>query len=456
MTRKGQRFGRLVAEGLAAAFLDGEWSPAEMTDRAAAALGRRARWLHTLASRTHAAFPVMPSGRFDEVVDAIERDPSFNKVLLNRREVPLVRRFFCPSPTVDHERAERHGWAVPALPTTGDVASWLGVDIARLEWFADVRGLARLARDPRLHHYVQAWMPKRSGGVRLLEAPKPELKAIQRRILREILDRIPPHEAAHGFRSGRSVLSHARLHCGRLAVLRMDLEDFFASIPAGRVYGIFRTLGYPEEVARVLAGLCTTCASWDAAPPASPSTPGAIAALYRARQRYRSRHLPQGAPTSPALANLCAYALDVRLTAAAREAGGVYSRYADDLVFSGDAPFARGASRFATLVGAIALDDGLHVQHRKTRIMRRAQRQVVTGLVVNERAAVVRGEYDRLRAILHNCVLRGPASQNRDSHPDFRAYLEGAVAWVRHVQPQRAAKLEAELRKIEWPAPDDR
>jgi hypothetical protein len=101
-------------------------------------------------------------------------------------------------------------------------------------------------------------MPKRTGGMRLLEAPKPTLKAIQRRVLREILDRVPPHEAAHGFRSGRGILSHARAHAGRTALLRMDVEDFFISIPAGRVHGVFRTLGYPEEAARVLTGLCTS------------------------------------------------------------------------------------------------------------------------------------------------------------------------------------------------------
>jgi RNA-directed DNA polymerase len=447
MTRAA-RFRRLVAQGLAAAFLDGPWSPSAMAERGAAAIGRSSQWLGAMATRTHAAFPMMPSDRFGELATAIESDSGLEKALWDRRHPVRVRRFFSPSPTMGLARAD---FGVPSMPTIGDIATWLNEDIAHLTWLADWRGLARHTRDPRLRHYVYRWMPKRSGGVRLLEAPKPTLKAIQRRILREILDRVPPHEAAHGFRSGRGVLTHAHAHAGKNAVLRMDLEDFFPSIPAGRVYGVFRTLGYPEEAARVLTGLCTSRAPTEGPEPPCPATPLALADLYRARQRYRTRHLPQGAPTSPSLANLCAFGLDVRLAAAARHVGATYSRYADDLVFSGDEAFARTAPRFATLVATIAFEEGFQVQHRKTRVMRYAQRQVVTGLVVNQRPAIRRDEYDRLRAVLHNCARLGPESQNRDGHPDFRAHLEGAVAWVCHVQPDRGAKLEAALRRIQWP-----
>ncbi len=235
---------RVVAEALAAAFLDGAWSPSSMAERGAVALGRSPRWLQATARRTHEAFPDEPRDRPGEVARAIAGDPGFEEALSDRREVFRVRRFFLPAPAM---RAAHPDWHVPPLPTTGDVAAWLGEEVEDLGWLADWRGLGRLERDPRLGHYVCRWMPKRSGGMRLLEAPKPRLKAIQRRILREILDRIPAHEAAHGFRAGRSVLSHARAHSGRRAVLRMDLEDFFVSIPANRVYGVFRGVGYPKR-----------------------------------------------------------------------------------------------------------------------------------------------------------------------------------------------------------------
>lgn len=244
-----------MAEALAAAFLDGDWSPLEMAQRGAVALGQSPRWLRATATRTHAEFPVTPSDRFSEVTRTIERDPGFEKALRDGRAILRVRRFFLPSPAMDPSRPD---WGLPVLPTTGNLAAWLNKDVVQLAWLADWRGLARRDRDPRLRHYVYRWTPKRTGGLRLLEAPKPTLKAIQRRILREILDRVPPHEAAHGFRPLRSITSHARAHCGQTAVLRMDLEDFFVSIPAGRVYGVFRSVGYPEEVSRVLTGLCTS------------------------------------------------------------------------------------------------------------------------------------------------------------------------------------------------------
>jgi hypothetical protein len=345
-----------------------------MSERAAIALGRSAPWLLPLTQRTHARFSNAPTDRPGELASSLARDRGLVEALWNRREIVRVRRYFLPAPTMGVPRPD---WDVAALATTSDVAAWLSEDVESLAWLADWRGLSRHERDPRLRHYVYRSMPKRGGGVRLLEAPKSRLKAIQHRILREILDRVPCHEAAHGFRSGRSVLSHARSHAGCEAVLRMDLEDFFASVAAARV----------------------------------------------------------------------------RLAAAARSAGATYTRYADDLVFSGDASFARSASRFSTLVAAVVLDEGFHVQHRKTRLMRRTQRQEVTGLVVNERPAIRRDDYDRLRAILHNCVRLGPEHQNRDGLPDLRSYLEGAVAWVGHVQPARGAKLAALLRAIAWAQP---
>ena len=98
-------------------------------------------------------------------------------------------------------------WPVPKLATAGKLAAWLGVPIGRLDWLADLKGLT-LKRDlPKLRHYVNVRVPRRRGKPRLLEVPKPRLKAIQRRILHEILDQIPPHNAAHGFRVRRSIVS---------------------------------------------------------------------------------------------------------------------------------------------------------------------------------------------------------------------------------------------------------
>jgi hypothetical protein len=439
-------FSRSLAEALAAAFLAGPWSARAMAARAARAVSRRPPWLARLAAQVRGAFGAPPVDRFETLVRTVCADEALQDAC-TRGEAPRVHRVFEVSLGMTEAS---QGWDVPRLDTPGDVARWLELNIGALEWLVDWRGLGRHARPAPLRHYVERWVPKRSGGARLLEAPKSRLKGAQRKILDGILARIPTHEAAHGFRLGHDVVSHAALHAGRALVLCMDLEDFFLSIDARRVFGVFREAGYPEAVARVLTGLCTVRARAEGPPLPPNPTASDVAAVRRARQRYRTRHLPQGAPTSPALANLVAYRLDVRLDAAARLLGATYTRYADDLVFSGDAAFARDAARFRTLVAAIALDCGFRVNHRKTRLMRRGSRQRVTGLVVNEQPAISRADFDALKALLHNCVRTGPSSQNREGHVDFRAHLEGVVAWVNHVQPRRGEKLRALLGRIDW------
>ena len=115
-----------------------------------------------------------------------------------------------------------------------------------------VRGRARTQRRDGAPRAPPLRLQKRRGGHRLLEAPKTRLKALQRRILQDILRQVPTHNAAHGFVSGRSALTCARVHADRSVVLRIDLEDYFPSIGAARVYRLFRTVGYPEAVAQVL------------------------------------------------------------------------------------------------------------------------------------------------------------------------------------------------------------
>src|SRR5690606_15199248 len=144
---------------------------------------------------------------------------------------------------------------VPAIDDVAALATWLGVTPGHLDWFADRRSMERTGADRRLVHHHRRRVRKRDGGIRLLEAPKRELKDLQRQVLHQILHRIPAHPAAHGFRPGRSALSAARPHTGRAVVLRFDLEAFFTSVTAGRVHGIFRLAGYPEPVAHALAAL---------------------------------------------------------------------------------------------------------------------------------------------------------------------------------------------------------
>jgi len=315
---------------------------------------------------------------------------------------------------------------LPQLTCRKELSTWLGLFDHELSWFADCAG--QQAREIRqaLHHYRYQWLPKASGGWRLIEPPKPRLKAIQRQILREFLDRIAPHHYAHGFRRGRSSLSYVAPLLGKAAaVLRTDLIDFFVSVPTARIAALFRTLGYLQPVALVLRLLCTHALS-----PALAET-GEHAPNWAQRKRLHSKHLPQGAPTSPALTNLCVWRLDCRLQGLAEHFALDLTRCADDLALSGGrellrlAPFVQGA------MGTIAREESSSVNHRKTRLHSAAQRQHLTGIVINQRPNLDRRAFDRLKATLFKCVRHGPASQNREGRSDFKAHLAGRIACAR-------------------------
>ena len=147
---------------------------------------------------------------------------------------------------------------------------------------------------------------------------------------------------------------------------------------------------------------------------------------------------------------MCAFNLDLRLQAAAESLGARYSRYADDLVFSGGRQFERAARRFTALVGAIALEEGFSINFHKTRVMSRGACQKVNGIVVNEKLNVKRGERDQLKAILHNCMRHGPTSQNRSGLVDFRAHLMGRLAYVKMITPLHGQRLERLFKQIAW------
>ena len=233
----------------------------------------------------------------------------------------------------------------------------------------------------------------------------------------------------------------------------MDLQDFFPSIDASRVFGLFRSLGYPHAITQLLTNLCTaTCSQEKLQLLISEKCrfQSNFDLERRLQQLYYRKHLPQGAPTSPSLANLIAYRLDCRLTGLAESAGIEYTRYADDLLFSGPENFGRTAKAFSVKVGSIALDEGFQVQFRKTRIMRAATQQRAAGIVFNKCTNLKRVDYDQLKAILHNCVRFGPSTQNRDGHADFQAHLRGRINWLRQLHRERGEKLFAIFQAIDW------
>ena len=443
---------RALARGLGNAFLAGAWEPAGMRERAAEVVGARRRWVGPVIRQVLAAYPRPPADRPRELAAFIasceQVSQAVNAAPPGR---PARARRIPPAPT---RMADRRPWPVPILDNERDLARLLDLDLDHLPWFADVRGMQGRAPAGPLHHYSYQWRVTRSGRARLLEAPRPRLRRIQRTVLEEVLGSIPVHPAAHGFVPGRSAVTAATAHVGSPIVITLDLEAFFSSLDAARVYGVFRAAGYPQPVAHLLTGLCTTrtpVAVLGARPAAEgPAAQGAnvdVDARFRQRRLLAAAHLPQGAPTSPALANLCVLRLDRRLAGYAAACGAVYTRYADDLVFSGAG---LRPERLAAGVVAIAADEGLRVQPAKTRVQRAHQRQLVTGIVVNARPNLAREDFDALKALLHNAVRFGPEGQNRDRHPDFRAHLLGRIGWLQQLNPDRAARLRTSFDAITW------
>jgi hypothetical protein len=246
-----------LLRNVAAAILAGPWTRRGLLDRLRRATGSRGRWRSALVRRLLSAFGDAAPPRDSDVLIRFLNDQRHS---FQDWEAPSSRQgieLFWHTPEMVPNAAAAQ-WGVPLITTTTALAEWLGVTPARLDWLADPQGRTVGQDEEKLRHYRHRWVAKRAGRLRLLEIPKARLKALQRRILRDILDRIPAHGAAHAYRPGRSVATYARPHTGRAIVLRFDLRDFFPSIPAARVHALFRTAGYPHAVARHLTGLCTT------------------------------------------------------------------------------------------------------------------------------------------------------------------------------------------------------
>jgi len=434
-----------IARALAAAFLAGSLDVDELVDRGARLFGKPWRWLRPVALRTCAAFEGRPRPRQIAVAEFLLADDGFVRAC-EKFDLTLIDHLTAPPKMIPVAAAST--WRLPAIRTPRELADWLGITLGDLEWFADLRCLEYKRNQGRLRHYRYRPLTKPGGQVRLVEAPKPRLKALQRRILVDLLDHIPSHAAVHGFRRGRSIKTFASPHVGQRVVLRLDLRNFFPSIPLARIQALFRTVGYPECVADSLAGLCTNATPLDVWDDGTVESAGRAAC--NARGLYSRRHVPQGAPTSPALSNLCAYRMDCRLSRLASAVGAAYTRYADDLAFSGDREFERAVQRFALHVCATVMQEGFAVHHRKTRIMRQGVRQRLAGIVVNERLNVIRADYDRLKATLTNCIRFGAETQNRSNRQDFRAHLLGRVSAVAMVNSTRGQQLYDLFEQIKW------
>lgn len=416
-----------LADSLLASYEDAH----AMTMSLASLFGQDWPWARQLVPRLLTKFPEKPNRQ--DLLDFLATDESIHQAWSEQLE-ELCAATWQFGPQLDRASVAAETWGLPRLATEIDLANWFEVSAPELAWFADSHCLNSKSASERLRHY-RAWLvPKGDGRHRLIEAPKPRLRQMQRKVLNEILARIPAHPAAHGFARGRGVLSFAKPHQQAAVLLRFDLRDFFPSIRRARVEAAFRGMGYSSSVSKCLANLCTSVC------------PAALA--KQAGEIYQQRRLPQGAPTSPGLANYCAHRLDARLAGLAAATGGFYSRYADDLAFSGDQNFARQATWVRREVNAIVQDEGFRLNQQKTKTLGSGQRQLAAGMVLNAGTHVPREDRKRLEAILTNCVNHGWGMQNRMNHPDFLAHLHGRICWVESTCPAHGAKLRRIFEQI--------
>ncbi len=316
---------------------------------------------------------------------------------------------------------------LPEVADAGALASAMGIGLSELSFLCFAR------RTSEVSHYQRFQIAKKTGGVRNISAPMPRMKRAQYWVLGNILEPCPTHEAAHGFRRGRSIVSNAAPHVGKALVVNIDLKDFFPSVTYPRIKGLFRALGYSGEVSTLLALIC--------------SEPDTDEVSLDGRAWFVSRgerKLPQGAPTSPAIANLICRRLDARMTGATTQLGFAYTRYADDLSFSCPRTAAANVGKLLWRVRQIVAAEGFTVHEAKTRVMRLGARHEVTGLVVNSTTTVDRKRLRRFRALLQQLERDGPDGLHWEGREDNVVEVaHGFASFVQMVDPVKGKALTA-------------
>ncbi len=250
--------------------------------------------------------------------------------------------------------------------------------------------------------YRVSYRKKKNGqGFRKISAPHKTLKTIQKKIYRVILSPIMLSDCCHGFRKRHSIMTNALPHVNKKHVINIDLKDFFPTIKDIDVYKLFTRLGFSLEDAWAFM-LVTTLGG----------------------------KLPQGAPTSPAIANLICRSLDNRVEEVVKGVNGSYTRYADDLTISGS----KMVKAAIPAVKAIIKDEGFKINRKKFKPMKKTRRQEVTGLTVNSTLNVSRKTRRAFRAAVHNFRLGKDAYWNDKDKPLTEERIKGFLRYLETVK----------------------
>jgi len=264
-------------------------------------------------------------------------------------------------------------------------------------------------------------IPKKSGGYRVIEAPNDELKSKQLWIKDNIIDKFKVSDAAKGFKRCCSIYDNALMHVNKELVINIDIKDFFPSIKYNQVFRFFNYIGYNVQVSHLLTKLCTN----------------------------NRNALPQGAPSSPPLSNIILLKLDKRLSKLALSSECAYSRYADDITFSGK----KNIKSLVPIIINIINDEGFEINQAKLRLQYANQRQEVTGLIVNKKVSLDKRTIKRLENAIYYCRKYGVSDHMTKIQCDksyYKEHLFGLAYFVKMIEPKKGQDYLEQLNKIEW------
>ncbi|MBA5682244.1 RNA-directed DNA polymerase [Photobacterium damselae subsp. damselae] len=304
---------------------------------------------------------------------------------------------------------------------------------------------------------------KNSKSKRYICVPNHKLLRVQKYINKFILQQIKTHHASMAYNSGCQIVDVAKLHCNSRWLIKIDIKDFFEEISEVNVYSVFNECGYSNLLSFQLARLCTRIVPYQ-----KEDVLNNIKSRWKSSKQYRNINynhdvtgsLPQGAPTSPMLANLFFRALDEKIMTIANKYNLIYSRYSDDIALSSrDDLFGRSkCHQVVKDVYKVLYSSGLSPQKGKTKILSPGSRKIILGLVVNGSSPKLTKEFKKnLLQHLHFCNLKsiGPVRHAKykkfDSIIGFRNHLHGLISYALNVDPNFGKKVKQQYDHIDWP-----
>jgi len=306
-------------------------------------------------------------------------------------------------------------------------------------------GLLKSIVENRDNNYEYYLIKKKKGGYRRIIAPHSNIKELQRWIKINIIDKIELNPNATGFIKEKSILNNAKTHENRNVILNLDLSNFFETINERRVYGMFKMLGYAPNLSVELAKICTTSISDYKLEQLSEMEQEYFQDLYFRRESF----LVQGAPTSPGISNVICKKLDNRLSRLANKHGANYSRYADDITFSGNDNNLPNLN----IIKKIIVAEGFNINWGKVGKYKTGQKQMVTGLLIDNKVRIPKKFKKEIYRHLHFCKKYGASSHFNRISPDKgyrKEWMLGKILFVHSIEPDEAKKMMKLVEQINW------